>query len=89
LRQSLRRTLQRRPDLLDGAALDARERALVEEMAREDGAGSTEREGSAERVGPGSSEREGSAERAIQTAARYRGNVTDEGPAGERPEEHR
>jgi tRNA (guanine37-N1)-methyltransferase len=33
-REALRRTLQRRPDLLRDAALDEREQALIEELRR-------------------------------------------------------
>jgi tRNA (guanine37-N1)-methyltransferase len=35
LRESLRRTLERRPDLLEGRQLSAEEGALIEEIAEE------------------------------------------------------
>jgi tRNA (guanine37-N1)-methyltransferase len=39
LREALRRTLRRRPDLLDGRELTPRERELLAELEREEGAG--------------------------------------------------
>jgi tRNA (guanine37-N1)-methyltransferase len=35
LRESLRRTLERRPDLIDASAMDARERAVLDELRHE------------------------------------------------------